>query len=273
MWTRRKLLIWGTTYPEFSKSHYETVCTGALDADTGRLVRIYPITLRHQKEPFHLYSWIEADVMRNAGDFRIESHKINQDTIQVIGHIDTKNEWAERSSWLLRPTNIFQSVEALLKAEEVDHTSLGLVKPKRVSRVYARYKPDAERMEWDNARERALVQRDLFVDAEAKTKDLAYMPVQYRIQFTCNDPACTTEHDFSILDWGVYVLSRRSYSTGGAQAAELAVVSRLKTILDPTTHDAYFYLGNSLAHCRNFMIVGVYYPPKKQTGPQMDLFG
>jgi len=43
MWTTTKLLIWGTTYPEFSKTYYETVCTGALDEDTGKLVRIYPI--------------------------------------------------------------------------------------------------------------------------------------------------------------------------------------------------------------------------------------
>jgi hypothetical protein len=137
-WIRKKFLIWGTTYPEFSKSYYETVCTGALDSETGRLVRIYPITLRHQKDPFHLYSWIEADVMRNMSDRRPESHKINQGTIQVVGNIDTKNEWTERSSWLLRPANIFQSVEALQKAEAADHTSLGLVKPKRVLRVYAR---------------------------------------------------------------------------------------------------------------------------------------
>jgi|HubBroStandDraft_4_1064222.scaffolds.fasta_scaffold168768_2 hypothetical protein len=27
VWTTKKLLIWGKTYPEFSKSHYETVCT------------------------------------------------------------------------------------------------------------------------------------------------------------------------------------------------------------------------------------------------------
>src|SRR5580704_7499912 len=97
-WTRKKLLIWGTTYPEFSKAYYETVCTGALDAATGKLIRIYPITLRYQNEPFRLYDWIEADVIQNARDFRLESHKINQASIQVVGHIDTKNEWAERSS-------------------------------------------------------------------------------------------------------------------------------------------------------------------------------
>jgi hypothetical protein len=51
MWIKKRLLIWGTTYPEFSKKYYETVCTGALDVATQKLVRIYPIRLRHMKEP------------------------------------------------------------------------------------------------------------------------------------------------------------------------------------------------------------------------------
>jgi hypothetical protein len=62
VWTTKKLLIWGKTYPEFSKSYYETVCTGAVDEETGKLVRIYPVTLRHMKEPFKTYDWIEAHV-------------------------------------------------------------------------------------------------------------------------------------------------------------------------------------------------------------------
>lgn len=67
MWTRKRLLVWGKTYPEFSKTYYETVCTGAIDAETKRLVRIYPITLRHNKDQFAKYQWIEADAERNPG--------------------------------------------------------------------------------------------------------------------------------------------------------------------------------------------------------------
>jgi hypothetical protein len=273
-WVQRKLLIWGTTYPEFSKTYYETVCTGALDATTGRLIRIYPLRLRYQAQPFHHYEWIEADIMRNTSDFRPESHKINQDSIKIVGKIDTHNNWAERSSWILNPQNVFASVEALQEVQNADRTSLGLIKPKSVSRIYARYKPDEDRQEWEEARERALRQKDLFVDAESKTKDLVFMPIQYRIQFRCDDPACTTEHDLSLLDWGTYVLSRREFATKGAQGAERAVIGHLESLMDLTTHDSYFFLGNTMAHCDKFMIVGVYYPPKKKPEapkPQLDL--
>lgn len=261
MWTKKRLLIWGTTYPEFSKTYYETVCTGALDGETGRLLRIYPVTLRYLNEPFKSYQWIEAEVARNAGDFRPESFKIRQDSIQLGDRLLPADGWEERRRLLLRDGNVFSSVEALQVAEARDHTSLGLVKPKEVRRVYARKKTEADRMEWDEQREHALKQKELFVDAEAKTKDLKFMPVQYRICFTCDDPTCMTEHDFSILDWGLYVLSRKMFAQGGSSLAEKQVIAKVNEITDPAKKDFYFFLGNTKAHCDKFMVVGFFYPP------------
>lgn len=146
MWNRKKLLVWGKTYPEFSKTYYETVCTGAVDAETGKLVRIYPITLRYMKEPFKTYDWVEANVERNTSDFRPESHRIQQDSIKFVDRIEAdKKGWPERSKWVLGANNVFKSVEALQAAEAKDHTSLGLIKPKAISRIYMRRKPDSER--------------------------------------------------------------------------------------------------------------------------------
>lgn len=262
-WMQKKLLIWGKTYPEFSTKYYETVCTGAIDGDTGKLVRIYPITLRYMKEPFKTYHWIEARIEKNTSDPRPESYRIDQDSIKVVGHLDTKKAWAKRSEWVLRESNLFKSAEALRSAQANDGTSLGLVKPKEIRRVYCKKRPESDRQEWDEHRERALAQRDLFVDAEAKTKDLAYMPIQYRACFRCDDPDCKTEHDMSILDWGTYVLSRRQYADRGAAMAERDVIEHIEKCMDLAKNDAYFFLGNTQAHPQNFMIVGLYYPPKK----------
>jgi hypothetical protein len=263
MWTTKKFLIWGTTYPEFSKTYYETVCTGAVDADTGRLVRLYPITLRYMKEPFKAYDWVEVEAERNTSDFRPESFRIRQDTLKVVGHIDTKakGDWPERRRWILGLSNVFKSVEALQAAEASDHTSLGVVRPKQITRTYCRRKPEAEREEWDRQRASALRQRDLFVDAETETKDLQFMPVQYRICFRCNDTACGTEHDCSILDWGLYVLSRREFAKRGPAVAEQKVVAKIEELMDPTKRDPFLFLGNTKGHSQNFMVVGLFYPP------------
>lgn len=263
MWTTKKFLIWGKTYPEFSKTYYETVCTGAVDAETGRLVRIYPVTLRYMKEPFKAYDWIEVEAERNTSDFRPESFRIRQDTLKVVGHVDTKKkgDWPERRRWILGPKNVFASVEALQAAEAADHTSLGLIRPREIRRVYMRKKPDAERDEWDRQRAAALQQKELFVDAETETQDLQYMPVQYRACFRCDDPDCKTEHDLSILDWGVYVLSRREYAARGPAMAEQKVIEKIEELLDPSKRDPFLFLGNTKGHSQSFMIVGLFYPP------------
>ena len=267
MWTTKKLLIWGKTYPEFSKSYYETVCTGAIDEDTGKLVRIYPVTLRHMKEPFKAYDWIEAQVGRNSSDFRPESFRIRQDTIKVVGHLDhDKPGWVERAKWVLRPGNVFSSVEALQAAEVQDRTSLGLIKPKTITRIYMEYKRKDERKEWDEQRARALAQKDLFVDAESETRDLAFCPVRYRVKFVCDDAACETEHDLSILDWGLYVLNYNQYADRGPDMAEKKVVEKVEQLMDPSKRDPYFYLGNTMAHSHSFMIVGLFHPPIAKPG-------
>lgn len=266
-WEKKRLLIWGTTYPEFSKSYFETVCTGALDEATGKLVRIYPITLRYLDDRFRHYQWIEAEVERNSSDFRPESYRIRQDSIVVGDKIDTKNGWAERSRWVLRPTNVFSSLEALRAAEEKDHTSLGLIKPTAVKRVYFKKKTDADRKEWDEAREHAQAQKEMFVDEEAKTRDLQFVPVRYYVDFTCEDAEHGEKvHKCAVLDWGLYVLHRRMYAKYGGGTAEQKVIQKIEENLDQAKKDAYLFMGNTKAHCRNFSIVGFYYPPRPKPG-------
>lgn len=240
MWTRRRLLIWGKTYPEFSKRYYETVCTGAIDAETRRLVRIYPISLRYNDEQFAKYQWIEADIQKTPTDFRPESFKINQNTIKLGGKVDTTEGWRERSEWVLNDANLFRSMDALREAEASDHTSLGVIKPREIINFTVRRKTDEERREWEEQREHALQQRELFVDIDSKTKDLRFMPIQYRVHFRCFDEHCAG-HDCSILDWEIYQLSRKMYATTGGSNVTTSdkVIDALNTRAHPERVDAH----------------------------------
>ncbi len=261
-WVKKRLLVWGTTYPEFSKKYFETVCTGALDEETGKLIRIYPLTLRHIENPPGKYSWIVAEIARNTADPRPESYRINQQTIEIVGHLDTKDRWLARKEQVLRPGNVFQSVNALLAAEAADGTSLGLVQPGRVVRAYARRRTKQEHADWIKQRDAALANRDLFVDVDSKVKDLVMPGVEYRLEWVCSDHACSIQHDMSILDWGTYVLSRKLYAARGASIAEDKVIEKIEEYLNLVKNEPYLFLGNSQKHPKSFMIVGVFHPPK-----------
>jgi hypothetical protein len=122
-----------------SAKYRETVCTGGVFADTGRLVRLYPIPLRYMDDEklFQKYHWIEADVMRASDhDRRPESYRINPDRIVVRERIGTSDStWRDRARWVLPPGNTFASVEALQAQQRIDHTSLGVVKPKKIVQI------------------------------------------------------------------------------------------------------------------------------------------
>jgi hypothetical protein len=179
----------------------------------------------------------------------------------------------ERSKWILRDASVFKSVEALRAAQAEHGASLGLVRPKEINRIYCKKRPDSDRKEWEEHRAEALSQKELYVDAETETKDLAFMPVQYRACFRCDDAACHTEHDVSILDWGIYALSRRQFAARGAALAERDVISKIEEMMDASKRQPYFFLGNTKPHPQSFMAVGLYYPPcsdghSKKKGPE-----
>ena len=89
------------------------------------------------------------------------------------------------------------------------------------------------------------------------------MPVRYCIDFDCHGDGCKG-HKMSVLDWGIYVLSRRQYARKGRSGAEQDVINKLNEVTDLTKRDTYFFLGNTLAHPKSFMIVGFYWPPLKK---------
>lgn len=94
-----KVLIAVKTYPTLSSKYDELVCTAGFRED-GAWIRIYPIPFRKNSynEQYKKYDWIEVDLVKNESDFRPESYrpKTIDTEINVVGHIDTKENWEER---------------------------------------------------------------------------------------------------------------------------------------------------------------------------------
>lgn len=263
MWTKKRLLMAGKTYPEFSKKHLETVCTVAVDADTGKLLRVYPLSLRYMENPPAAFDWFEAEVEKNTSDPRPESFRVRQDTVRVLNKIGTEDAWRERSTWVLRPTNVFPSVEALRGANEDDGTSLGLVKVRELRRVYAKLRTPEDHRAWQAKKDDAERQHEIAFGDDTEIRDLKFPWVQYRVEFLCNDPECTG-HDMSVHDWGVYVLDMKLEEERGYVEAQRLVIQKLERELDPKAKDTHFFLGNTKAFPQAFFIGALYYPPVRR---------
>jgi hypothetical protein len=274
-WQRRRILIWGKTRPEVSRNYRETVCTGGVFEDSGRLVRLYPIPLRYldDNKYFKKYQWITADVARaDDHDRRPESYRIRPDGIQLEGSIKTgkTGDWAERAHWVLRPENVVRSVEELQARQKADATSLGVLKPKKIVQVHVENYAPAERNTFWKRYKETVAQLELELD-ENKREPKPLTPPDYRFQirFTCDDPACTLVHKFGILDWEIDALYFRMKKKYNAERAKQEVVQTLERLCRPE-YDLRFFLGNISTHPTNFTIVGLWYPRlAKSAGPSL----
>lgn len=276
-WQRRRILIWGKTRPELSKTYREVVCTGGVFEDTKRLVRLYPIPLRYMDDEkiFKKYQWIDAFVSRATNDPRPESYKIQVEDVQVLGHIPSENGlWSERAKWVMQPENIFGSVEALQEKWRQDHTSLGLVKPRQVIDIQAVPVPSQEITEFQKRYDEALLQMELPLDPETgrEIKPLRQADYRYKVAFRCEDERCESDHFFSVRDWEVDALYFRMRKLGySQQTAADKVIEKLREICGDDK-DTYFYVGNISTHPHKFTIVGLWWPKKGDQSKQMSLF-
>jgi hypothetical protein len=278
-WERRKILIWGKTRPELSKTYKEIVCTGGVFADTKRLVRLYPIPLRFMDDDqaFKKYQWIEVSVCKAPNDVRPESYKIDPNTLVLGDTIATmKNgNWDARAEWIMQPENIFQSVEALQYRQQQDKTSLGLVRPESITSIFYEPVSLAAQQDFKARYEELLQQMELPIDPDSGRviRPLQGPQFKFRIQFRCADLDCRQDHTFGVRDWELDALYFKLVREGAdPKDAAASVVGKLHEICG-VDKDLHFYLGNISNHPQVFTIVGLWWPKKKiDTGQQaMDL--
>jgi hypothetical protein len=257
LWIRKRILIWGKTRPELSKTYKEIVCTGGVFHDAPGLIRLYPIPLRYMDDErvFKKYQWIEAYVRKAPEDARPESYKIRADDIKTFDTIPTKaGNWNERARWILRPEHMFSSVEALQARQAEDHTSLGLVKPREVY--------DIKAVQYTRARYKsALSQMELPLDDEIgrEVKPLRPSDYRFKIKFVCDDKSCSG-HEFSVLDWELDALyTNQRVKVDSPESAAEMVEKKLRNVCE-ADKDLYFFLGNISNHPQIFTIVGLWYP-------------
>lgn len=140
--------------------------------------------------------------------------------------------------------------------------SLGLIKPKLIEKSYV----EQTSRNWNPKPESILNQMELFEPPE----ELEKIPYKFGYKFIENDE---TNHRYSISDWEISQLYRKcrdsSKKTTKQEREEEAAVKEKLDFL--SQRDLYFIVGNLKDHKDNFMIIGLFYPPKIDGHQQLTL--
>ena len=239
--------------PNPSKKYQETNCCAGIDLQSGQFVRLYPIPFRllDNSKKFPKYSIIEVACQKPLRDKRVESYKVDQDNIKILGHLDTRNKWAKRKQIVL-PT-LSSSFCRILQDVKLNK-SLGLFKPSTIQFFAKKVALSSQ------ANHEAPYKQHWLFDKQLKPVE--QIPFAFYYQFKCfNCPTCTG-HTLSIHDWEI----TQSYSAWRSKYRDQTLLLRkieqkwLEICSDKK--DVYFYVGNMWQRPKQFMVLGVFYPPK-----------
>jgi len=138
--------------------------------------------------------------------------------------------------------------------QELDNVSLGAFRPLEVSDVtFEATQP------WTDKQLAALGQRNLFAqDREI----LERMPFAFKYWYRCSDSVCNG-HQQSIIDWEIAQAYRKWRRELGTDEATIEAIHRkwLDELCAPD-RDTVFFAGNMFQHPAQFLILGVFWPPR-----------
>ena len=251
--TVKRVLITIKAPPSPSKKYVETNCCAGVDLDSGKLIRLYPIPFRllEDNKKFPKYSIIRVTCYRPTRDKRIESYKIDQDRIEILDYLDTKDNWTKRKEIVL-PTASPSFCQIL---EDIKlNKSLGIFKPCDVQ-FFAKKITIRKQ-----AKQEAPYKQYWLFDKQLKP--LEQIPFIFYYKFNCFGLSNCPGHTLSIHDWEItqsYRAWRNRYST---QNVLLQKIEQKWLDICRSNKDVYFYVGNLWQHPKQFMVLGVFYPQK-----------
>lgn len=256
-WTTKRILILGMTYPSYSMKYAENACTGGIEEDTFRMVRIHPVPARYLDERFSKFQWITAKVRPHENDPRPESLRVEPNSIQV-GEVIPAKQADERRRFIEKSPHLAKSVEDLKDRYEKDDTSLGTIQPKEITGIRLVRRNKKERADWE-AKERELLSQTTMPFLRPP-KPIAFPEVEFQVSWVCDDVRCAG-HTMSLQQWGIHELYRR---LADDPERERKVEEQMRRELDQAKRDIFFFLGSFRGKMFNFGLMDSFSPGRRR---------
>src|SRR4030042_5901770 len=241
----RKILITVKAYPNPSKKYIETVCVAGIDLEKYEWLRLYPIRFRDLEEDkkFKKYNIIEINVSKPSNDNRLESYKVDSDSIRIIDYLKTNDKWDKRKSIVL-PT-VSNSMCEIIKKNKENRKSLGVFKPINVEFYWKQSKRvDVEEIKSYYSQLSLL---------DKKKNAIKHIPYDFYYKFYCCNESNCPGHNLSIIDWEI----KQAYRDWKYKDKEILLNKIKDRWLSMTSEkkDTYFYVGNMKRFPDIFMIL------------------
>jgi len=259
-WERKEVLIVVKAYPNPSTKYGETVCTAGVLIDERRLVRLYPIPFRdlERRRQFRKYDIIRVRVRKATNDSRLESYNVDADSIEVLKRLPASRGWADRKKIVLGVEHL--SMCSILRKAASDGASMGLVRPS-----------PPVRFEWKRSSKKprpgieALYAQLSFLSSPKKMLDR--IPYVFRYSYKCMGKSECPGHKQAIVDWEIGAAFRKWKDNYSDEKRVLEMMrSKWEGEIMGMDRDPYLFVGNQKRFQKQFMVLGVFWPPRETAG-------
>lgn len=260
-WGTKRVLIVVRTYPAPATKSIEASCNAGI-TDEGKWIRLFPIPFRLMAEEnrFSKWQWISTDAVKATSDARLESFKLNSETIQPGERIGTADGWRARCE-IIKPLARTSMCQIRRELDEKGSPTLGVFRPGRIKRLVL----EDDGSDWTPEQRVILSQDDLF--QKTPTLTLEKIPFKFKYEFVCAEAGCCG-HTMSCTDWEMAEAYRRwrqeyrnNWEAKFRQRFEQEMIYK---------NDTNFFVGTIHQHPKNWIIVGLFYPPKQAMSDLFD---
>lgn len=253
-------------YPALSRSYGEVSCVAGvqISPDPLRWVRLYPIPFRSldDRQQFRKYQPISVDVQRHSSDTRPETLRPSRESISLVGDVvPSSDDWKARRRFV-EPLMV-ESMCELRRRQAADGTSLGVFRPKEIKGlVFEPIDVDAGKAEiarnW--AAQGSLLDGTGGSEKTQQIRALEMIPWRFKIAYACADHSCPG-HEQSVIDWEI---ARTFQRVRGSADWQDRMRRRWIGELCSPLRDTAFFVGNQHQYPKGFLILGIWWPPKRQ---------
>lgn len=241
----------------------ESMCVAGMSLDAEpRWVRLHPVPFRDLEDDtkFRKYQEITLEVTRPRSDRRPESWVPIEGSIKPGRTLGTEHGWAERRERVeaLGQHTMCDLVARNRSGSGPDTPSLAVVHTAEPPELVIATRDEEQLTRWRERAEAIAASPSLFDEPGIARRPMEVVPWRFSYRYRCLAPHCNM-HTQTIVDWEAVALWRNVRHRDNWQ--ELMRRKFVDELWGPDK-DAALFVGNMEQYPWNFLVLGVFWPPR-----------
>ena len=248
----------------------ESMCVAAMDLDPEpKWIRLFPVPFRDLADDskFRKYQEITVQAIRPSNDRRPESWTPIEGSIETGRALGTELDWSARRERIasLGEWNMCDLIELNRQGSGPNTPSLAVVRTAEPPELLITRRDPEQVDRWRSLAQDIANQPSLFDDPNQVRHPYEVVPWRFRYGYRCLALNCRG-HKQTIVDWEVVALWRK---VRHRENWEDLMRQKFCTDLWAPGRDTVLFAGNMAQRPFNFLILGVFWPPRSAVQPSL----